>query len=119
MASKSTSNPEKRKQKKSRWKVGLLVALAVLVGLAVVVLLLDVDYAYMPGEDEVLNPQRINTEIAYDFWGRSITLEEGEELAKSPETARMLSPSHGAVVINDEFLKFGREAFYKETFGNE
>ncbi|HZU26133.1 MAG TPA: hypothetical protein VFA04_11460 [Bryobacteraceae bacterium] len=72
---------------------GLLVATAVFVW--------QPRYAYMPAADKVLNRYRKSPE-SYDLWGQPIS-----------------GAGPGVVAVNDAMLRLGREAFYKETFGNE
>jgi hypothetical protein len=76
------------------------------------------EYAYMPPLSKVLNPER-NALPAYDVLGRSVGHEEAERLLRTPEGQALLSPANGAIRIDEDFLEFGREAFYKETFDNE
>ncbi|GAB6058902.1 hypothetical protein [Desulfonatronum parangueonense] len=106
----------KRRGRAFRWTRNAVV---VLVLLLMVSLLIRFEYAYMPPMEKVLNPERINTDIAYDYWGRSVTRQEADELLNTAEGARLLTAAHGAVEIDPEFLQLGRETFYKETFGNE
>jgi hypothetical protein len=77
------------------------------------------EYAYMPPLEKVMNPERINLDIAYDVWGHTVRREQADELLATRDGRLKLSAAHGAVEIDDDFLRLGREAFYKETFGNE
>ena len=110
--------PEKEEKKKRGGKLKWIVLL-ILLGILAGGLLIDFEYAYIPSEDKLANPQRINLDLAYDIWGRPITRQEADELLETESGRVLLSPYHGAVEINEELLRIGREAFYKETFGNE
>jgi hypothetical protein len=107
-----------RKRRTGKW---IAVILAVLVALlASAAWFAEFEYAYLPSESEVLNPQRINGDLAFDLWGRSFTHREVEKLETSdPALFARLSPAHGAVQITPETLTLGRAAFYQETWGNE
>ncbi|MER2265336.1 cytochrome C oxidase Cbb3 [Methylobacterium oxalidis] len=59
-------------------------------------------YAPMPSEADLVNPGRNAPEGAYDVLGRAAA-----------------SPEPGAVRIDAALIRRGREAFYRETFGNE
>ncbi|KQQ25419.1 cytochrome C oxidase Cbb3 [Methylobacterium sp. Leaf123] len=76
-------------------------------------------YAPMPEAGDLLNPELAPIETAYDVLGRRIAREEAERLKATPEGRATLSPENGAVAIDDALVKRGREAFYRETFGNE
>ncbi|MDH6636190.1 UNVERIFIED_ORG: hypothetical protein M2438_001365 [Methylobacterium sp. SuP10 SLI 274] len=76
-------------------------------------------YAPMPEADDLLNPERSPIETAFDVLGRRIARDEAERLKATPEGRNALSPESGAVAIDDALVKRGREAFYRETFGNE
>ncbi len=110
--------PEKEEKKKRGGKLKWIVLL-ILLGILAGGLLIEFEYAYMPPVDKVANPHRINMDLAYDVWGRPVTLSEADELMETESGRLMLSPYHGALEINEELLRLGREAFYKETFGNE
>ena len=96
-----------------RWGVALVVIalLAVAVGVLAV---FGPGYAYLPSESKVLNPEDLASAPAYDLWGRRISEEEAPNV-----DAKLLSPASGAVHINDETLRLGRQVFYQETYGNE
>ncbi len=96
-----------------RWGLALVVIalLAIAVGVLAV---FGPGYAYLPSESKVLNPEDFASAPAYDLWGRRISEEEAPNV-----DAKMLSPSNGAVHINEETLRLGREVFYQETYGNE
>ncbi|ACK86116.1 hypothetical protein [Methylorubrum extorquens] len=76
-------------------------------------------YAPMPEAGHLLNPERSPIETAFDVLGRRIARDEAERLKATPEGRAALSPESGAVAIDDALLRRGREAFYRETFGNE
>jgi hypothetical protein len=77
------------------------------------------ELAYMPPLDNVANPDRINLDHAYDLWGRTITQAEAEAMMQTEDGRAMLQAAHGAIRIDDDLRALGREAFYKETFGND
>jgi hypothetical protein len=106
------------KKRRRRW--GWIISLLIIMILAIVAWFAEFEYAYEPAPDEVMNPERINQDLAYDFWGRSYTSAEVKRLREeSPEQIAHLTPAHGAVEIGEETLRLGREAFYRETYGNE
>ncbi|CAG9613068.1 hypothetical protein BACCIP111899_02263 [Bacillus rhizoplanae] len=81
-------------------------------------------YAYIPSENQIVKskPNHYGTEgnqPAYDIWGQTISQKKANELLKTKEGKALLSPQNGAVKIDRELLKLGRESFYEETFGNE
>ncbi|SOR26912.1 conserved protein of unknown function; putative Cytochrome c domain; putative exported protein [Methylorubrum extorquens] len=76
-------------------------------------------YAPMPEAGDLLNPERSPIETAFDVLGRRIARDEAERLKATPEGRNALSPGSGAVAIDDALVRRGREAFYRETFGNE
>ena len=96
-----------------RWGLALVVIalLAIAVGALAV---FGPGYAYLPNEGKVLNPEDFASAPAYDVWGRRISAQEAPNL-----DARVLSPSGGGVHIDQDTLRFGREVFYQETYGNE
>lgn len=96
------------------------IVLAVIAVLALVAWFAEFEYAYLPDRSEVLNPHRINQHLAYDFWGRSYTAAEVAALrAEDPALTAHLTAADGAVALTPELLALGREAFYRETYGNE
>lgn len=111
--------------KRQRWYPWQVLVIALL-GIAAVVALIWVvlmylirpEYAPMPRDAEVMNTERYETP-AYDVWGRFVSADEAEELQQTDDGRQKLSPANGAIHINDELLREGREAFYRETFGNE
>ena len=76
-------------------------------------------YAPMPNESDLLNPERYPLRTAYDILGRRVARDEAERLNATPEGRDALSAEKGAVAIDEALVKRGREAFYRETFGNE
>jgi hypothetical protein len=112
-----SDNGKKNQSNVLRWTKYIVIVLAIL--LLVGFLFFEFEYAYVPPMDKVMNPQRINTNIAYDVWGKPITRLEAAKLLETEQGRLMLSAYHGAVEIDDDFLQVGRESFYTETFGNE
>jgi hypothetical protein len=100
---------------------------AIMVTIGAVVIALNIwepEYAYIPPEENILpmasGPAVQSEQPAYDLWGHTVTHNESFLIKNTrPDGESMLSPANGAVEINEETLKLGREAFYKETFGNE
>ena len=76
-------------------------------------------YAPMPDERDLLNPARHPLSTAYDILGRRVARDEAEQLEATPEGRGVLSAERGAVAIDEALVRRGREAFYRETFGNE
>ncbi len=111
-----SSNEEKKNGNRFGWTKYVLIILVLILAAG---LFFEFEHAYVPPMDKVMNPNRINTDIAYDVWGRSVTREEADRLLETEEGRLLLSPYHGAVEINDHVLELGREAFYTESFGNE
>ncbi|CRK81804.1 electron transport protein [Neobacillus massiliamazoniensis] len=56
---------------------------------------------------------------AYDLWGRMISQKEAEKLMKIEEGHALLDPKNGAIKIDENLLRLGKQAFREETFGNE
>jgi hypothetical protein len=105
-----------RRRRAPRWT---LILLAVAIVLLLVGFFAEFEYAYVPPQDKLLNPERINLDIAYDVWGRSVRADEAEAMLQTVEGRLLLSPANGAVRIDEETLRLGRKAFYTETFSNE
>ena len=100
--------------------VKLIVALfVVLVAASAAALLTRFEYAPVPQTSELLNPARIEADVAYDVFGERISQAEAEQLLGTDAGRRRLSPVNGAIRIDDELRRIGREAFYAQTFGNE
>ncbi|BAU93997.1 hypothetical protein MPPM_5392 [Methylorubrum populi] len=76
-------------------------------------------YAPMPDEGDLLNPGRYPVSTAYDVLGRRVARAEAERLRATSEGRGALTAESGAVAIDEALLRRGREAFYRETFGNE
>lgn len=123
MSDPVVTETEKRERKQEERRRTLrnfgIVLLIFLLAVGLGVPMVDFEYAILPPMERVVNPQRINAEIAYDLWGEPVTRAEAEALMQTEEGRRRLDPASGAVAIGEEFLRFGREAFYRETFGNE
>lgn len=100
--------------------VKLIVALfVVLVAASAAALLTRFEYAPVPQTSDLLNPARIEADVAYDLFGERISQAEAEQLLGTDAGRRRLSPANGAIRIDDELRRIGREAFYAQTFGNE
>jgi hypothetical protein len=110
---------EKQRQRRRKVRNFALALMAILLVLSAGAPLFQVEYAYLPPMDRIVNPQRINQHFAYDVWGEPVTHEEAQKLLQTEEGRRRLDPSAGAVLIDEEVLRLGREAFYTETFKNE
>src|SRR5947209_6712145 len=102
----------------SRFVRVLFIVVLLSVVLAAVIAFTGFKYAYEPPADKVLSLNRPSPE-AYDLWGRTFTQQQSAELLLSDEGRRQLSPGNGAVKVDAALLRLGRQAFYKETFGNE
>lgn len=76
-------------------------------------------YAPLPNEADLLNPERLPIEAAYDVMGRAVTQSEADALQSTPEGQALLSPAAHAVATNEAVRRVGRDAFYRETYGNE
>lgn len=98
------------------WVLGGLSGLLVLLVLAA--FLVRIEYAPLPAQDSLLNPER-RPLPAHDVFGRAIGAEEAARLLETEEGRRLLDPANGAVAITPAFVRDGRRAFYRETFGNE
>src|SRR5215207_7639988 len=96
-----------------------ITLLGILIGLAAAALLVRVEYALLPATSDLLNPDRYETAIAYDLFGKPIGRAEAEHLLTTEAGKAQLSAAQGAVRVDDELRRLGRDAFYRETFGNE
>lgn len=94
---------------------GLLVGVAVAAALAFG----RVSYAPVPAEADLLNAERLTVEGAFDVMGRTVGREETERLAGTTDGRMRLSPASGAIRIDEALVRTGRDAFYRETYGNE
>ncbi|QIJ77526.1 cytochrome C oxidase Cbb3 [Methylobacterium sp. NI91] len=102
------------------WPLRIIVISAVAAGAVIAVgAVARVSYAPMPDEGDLLNPGRYPLQTAYDILGRRVARDEAERLKATPEGRNDLSAEKGAVAIDDALVKRGRDAFYRETFGNE
>ncbi|UCZ53131.1 electron transport protein [Bacillus shivajii] len=103
--------------KKRWWAIGALLVAIIAVGVASE---LEFEYAYIPDGDKILNDQYGDFD-GYDLWGERIAIDGdlATGLAHSNMETHQLSPENGAVRLNEEFIQFGREQFYAETFNNE
>ncbi|NDJ19931.1 hypothetical protein GS601_22060, partial [Myxacorys almedinensis A] len=61
-------------------------------------------------------PQEVGS---YDVLGITVSKAEAEQLLRTEEGRVQLAPENGAVAITDDLINKGRDAFYRETFGNE
>ncbi|GJD35307.1 hypothetical protein FMGBMHLM_2216 [Methylobacterium aerolatum] len=98
-----------------------MVALAgvAAVGLGATALLGRFSYAPMPAVEDLANPGRSPMTTVFDVLGRRILRDEADRLRATEDGRRTLSPQAGAVAIDDAVIARGREAFYRETFGDE
>lgn len=101
------------------WPLRLLVVSGVVIGALAAGALARFSHAPMPAEDELLNPGRYPVETAFDVLGRRVGRDEADRLKATPEGRTLLAPASGAVAIDAALVARGREAFYRETFGNE
>jgi hypothetical protein len=98
----------------NRRKWWILFIPVFLIGVGYILLhYLEFEYAYMPSANKILNPSAVkalNTKGVryYDLWGKSLSVKDVRE-----------AQNEGAVEVNEKLLKLGRQALYKETFGNE
>ncbi|MFC6789917.1 hypothetical protein ACFQE0_09990 [Methylobacterium komagatae] len=103
-----------------RTRTALALTGAVLVaGLGATALLGRFSYAPMPDLADLANPGRSPLTTAFDVLGRRISEAEAQTLRQTEEGRQTLSPASGAVAIDAALVARGREAFYRETFGNE
>ncbi|WP_404326507.1 hypothetical protein [Aerophototrophica crusticola] len=100
------------------WKT--LLVLAVLgISLAAAALLVRVEYAPFPSEAELLNPQRRPFDTAYDVLGERVPHADVPQLKATRAGLAHLSRENGAIQVTPALVQLGRDAFYRETFGNE
>src|SRR4051812_1098340 len=85
--------------------VGGLVASA-----AIVIFCVQPEYAYSPGPENAVNEPPTDRHPAFDLWGKSISRVEADSMPTG-ERERLV-PANGAVVIDDDLLRLGRESFY-------
>ncbi|MBE7200163.1 MAG: cytochrome C oxidase Cbb3 [Parafilimonas terrae] len=96
-----------------------LAGVALVAGLGATALFGRFSYAPMPGEADLANPGRSPMTTAFDILGRRVSAAEAESLRKTEGGKRTLSPENGAVALDASVIARGREAFYRETFGDE
>jgi mono/diheme cytochrome c family protein len=96
--------------------IGLAALVIVLVAAA---FLVHVEYAPLPSRDELANPDHFPIDQAYDVLGRMVSRQEAARLQQSDDGRRLLTPAAGAIPVDGDFIRLGREAFYRETYGNE
>jgi hypothetical protein len=102
------------------WPLRIIVASGIAAGAVLAVGAFGrFSYAPMPDAADVLNRDRYAMRTAYDLLGRRVSAEEAERMNATPEGRAALSPENGAVAIDEALVQRGREAFYRETFGNE
>ncbi|MBE9212261.1 hypothetical protein IQ247_05980 [Plectonema cf. radiosum LEGE 06105] len=56
---------------------------------------------------------------SYDVLGYAVSKPEADKLLQTEAGQEALSPDNGAVKVTEELIDLGRDAFYRETFGNE
>jgi len=56
---------------------------------------------------------------SFDRMGQVISRAEAADLLQTTEGQALLSREEGAIEITEELIALGRDAFYRETFGNE
>lgn len=56
---------------------------------------------------------------SYDLLGYTISKAEADRLLQTQKGKQQLSPENGAIAITQDLINLGRDAFYRETFGNE
>ncbi|BDA73639.1 hypothetical protein CAL7716_078050 [Calothrix sp. PCC 7716] len=83
---------------------------------------IDITLPNTPSLQKTLTPsiQPTAQEIgSYDVLGQTVSKDEAATLLQTDAGKAFLSPGNGAVEINKDLIKLGRDSFYKETFGNE
>ncbi|ADU32404.1 hypothetical protein [Evansella cellulosilytica] len=103
--------------KKRWWIVGGLIIVFLILAYNI-----EFQYAYIPDEEDILNERRVDF-TGYDLWGEKIPFDEESYQYRGMNHANIgthgSSISEGAIPVDEEFIEFGREQFYKETFNNE
>ncbi|KAM3108687.1 hypothetical protein [Phormidesmis sp. 146-33] len=61
-------------------------------------------------------PQEVGS---FDVLGSVVSKREATKLLETAEGRASLAPENGAVEITQDLIDLGRDAFYRETFGNE
>lgn len=75
-----------------------------------------------PSPDSTFTPLTQSTPFeigSYDVLGRVISREEAEALQQTEAGKIQLASENGAVKVTNDLLELGKDAFYRETFGNE
>nr|WP_290224957.1 di-heme oxidoredictase family protein [Trichocoleus desertorum] len=75
-----------------------------------------------PNAEATLTPitQSAPSEVgSYDVLGKVISRTEAEILRQTEEGKVQLASEIGAVEVTDDLIQLGKDAFYRETFGNE
>jgi hypothetical protein len=101
----------------------LISVLIVFLAGFITVYFVEPEYAYIPPNDKVLSksglPDFQKGHRTFDIWGHTIPGRITNERMMKKEGRSKLSPSNGAVAVDQAVLELGREAFYAESFGNE
>lgn len=98
--------------------LGGVLGIAALV-YAAMMTLVTVEYAPFPSEADLENPGRRPSAAAYDVLGTKVMPAQAAQMRATTRGLDHLSRRNGAIEITPELVRMGREAFYKETFGNE
>ncbi|MCU0548898.1 MAG: hypothetical protein MUC48_06075 [Leptolyngbya sp. Prado105] len=61
-------------------------------------------------------PQELGS---YDLLGVPVSKAQADRLLQTESGRVQLAPENGAVEITDDLIQLGRDAFYRQTFGNE
>lgn len=56
---------------------------------------------------------------SYDVLGKVVSQSEADQLLQTEAGRQQLSSDNGAVEVTPALINLGRDAFYRETFGNE
>ncbi len=56
---------------------------------------------------------------SYDVLGQPVSKAEAKNLLQTESGRSYLAPENGAIEVNEDLIKLGRDSFYRETFGNE
>ena len=83
--------------------------------------LAEFKFAVIPDNGQILNRRTTEflEEVAYDVQGVFISSSVASELEKDEDKRELLKAENGAIRIDEDFVQFGKELFYKETFDNE
>lgn len=96
-----------------------IIALAVLLALGLLAAFARFSYAPLPDESSLANAPHYDLPGGYDLLGEHITASEAQRLQNTEQGRARLSVANGAVAIDEHKRLLGREAFYRETYGNE